>query len=226
MATIISLSVSDGPIPVHDILHRAGIVLQDEDHVRWTADELIGWVNEAAGMVVTLKPDAGARVATMELEPGAQQSVSGVAVQQIDVLYNVSPEDKPGRAIRLTERHLLDSADPDWYGRKPGKAIKHYTYDDRTPSLFFVYPPAAAGARVRASLSVIPDPVSTVSDHLGMGIQYSAALLNYVLFRCFSKESEFANGTLSAAYYEAFKDVLGLTHQAETMTSPNAKEPA
>lgn len=227
MAIIIDYAADARPIPVKSIVDRAGLALQDEEHVRWTTLELFEWINEGAAMIVSLKPAAGAKMVVLALDAGAQQRIDDEVVQQFDLVCNVGADEQtPGRAIRRTERHLLDSANPNWHSMKPSGTIKHYTWDDRTPNAFFVYPPAVADTRVMASLAVLPDDVTSVDDALVLNVKYSAALLNYVLFRAFSKESEFGNGTLAAAYYEAFKDALGLSHQAEIAASPNNKVPA
>jgi hypothetical protein len=214
-------------ISVATLIQRSGFLLQDEEHVRWTVTELISWINEAAGALVTVRPSAGAKLAVLSLAAGTQQSLDDDVVQLLDVVRNVGADGlTPGRAIRLAERHLFDSADPDWHTRAGKASIKHYIYDDRTPNAFYVYPPALAGTKVQASLTVMPPPVLTATDSLQLDNQFESALVNYIVFRALAKDSEYANGAIATGYYQAFQAALGGKDNGEQSVSPNTKVPA
>jgi len=209
------------------LIQRAGFLLQDDEHVRWTVPELITWINEAAGALVTIRPSAGSKLVVLPLVAGTQQTLDDDVVQLLDIVRNVGADDvTPGRAIRLAERHLFDSADPDWHTR-PGKAtIKHYLYDDRTPNVFYVYPPALAGTKVQASITAMPEQVLATTDTLQLDAQFESALVNYMVFRAFAKDSEYANGAIATGYYQAFQAALGGKDAGEQSVSPNTKVPA
>ena len=227
MPIIVDYSVEKRPIAVSTIIERASLVLNDEDHVRWTVEELIEWVNEGAVAIVSARPSAGARLIAFPLAAGTQQHIPDDVVQLIDVIRNVATDGvTPGRAIRKTERHLLDSADPDWHTR-PGKSvIKHYTYDDRTTAVFHVYPPALENTWVQVAYAKMPEEVDSPDDTLGLNVEFADALLNYVLYRCYSKDSEFSNGGMAAAFYQAFTTAMGNNAAGEQSASPTNKVPA
>jgi hypothetical protein len=227
MPIVVDYAVEKRPIEVSSIIKRAGLTLNDEDHLRWTIEELLEWINEGTGAIVSARPSAGARIVAFPLSAGTQQEIPDDVVQLIDVIMNVSDEGAvPGRAIRKTERHLLDSADPDWHIR-PGKpVIKHYTYDDRTPAIFHVYPPALANTWVKVAYSKIPDDVSGADDTIGLNVEFADALLNYVLYRCYSKDSEFSNAGVANAFYQAFTASMGNNAAGEQSTTPTNKVPA
>lgn len=209
------------------LIERSGFLLQDDDHVRWTVPELISWINEAAGALVTLRPSAGAKLVVLPLAAGTQQTLDDDVVQLLDVVRNVGADGvTPGRAIRLAERHLFDSADPDWHTRAGKATIKHYIYDDRTPNVFYVYPPALAGAKVQASITAMPPQVLTEADDLQLDNQFESALVNYIVFRAMAKDSEYANGAVATGYYQAFQAALGGKDAGEQSVSPNTKVPA
>lgn len=227
MPIIIDYVTEVRPIPVANLVYRAGLLLQDEDHVRWTVPELIEWINEAVSAVVRLKPAAGARRALFALEPGARQTLDGSVVQLIDIVCNIGADAvTPGRAVRLTERHLLDSANPDWQSMPASSTVRHYTYDDRVPTLFYVYPPAAVGAKVEILRAVLPDDVTNIGDNVGLTLEYADSLLNYVVFRCLSKDSEYAGAQMATGYYQAFTASMGAGEAGEQTTTPTHKVPA
>jgi hypothetical protein len=209
------------------LIERSGFLLQDDDHVRWTVPELISWINEAAGALVTIRPSAGAKLVILPLAAGTQQLLGDDVVQLLDVVRNVGADGvTPGRAIRLAERHLFDSADPDWHTRAGKATIKHYIYDDRTPNVFYVYPPALADTKVQASITAMPAPVLTEADDLDLDAQFESALVNYIVFRALAKDSEYASGAIATGYYQAFQAALGGKDAGEQSVSPNTKVPA
>lgn len=227
MPIIIDLAFEIRPIAVSSLIYRAGILLLDEQHARWTTLELIEWINEGAGALLRLKPAAGAKHAVFAMEPGSRQHLGETVIQLIDISRNVGADDvTPGRAVRLTERHLLDSANPDWHAMKPALTIKHYVYDDRTPLLFYVYPPAKTGAKVEMLVSLLPELVDSPDDTLELSAEYADSILNYMLYRAFSKDSEYASAALATGYYQAFMASMGNGETGEQTTTPTNKVPA
>lgn len=227
MPIIIDYAAELRPIKVSTLFYRAGLLLQDEDHVRWTTKELIEWINEGVGAIIRMKPAAGARRAVFALDPGSRQNLDSADVQLIDVVCNLGADDvTPGRAVRMVERHLLDSTNPDWHHMTPSIKVRHYTYDDRVPTVFYVYPPAAPGAKVELMRSVLPEDVANDGDNVGLSIEYTDTLLNYLVFRCLSKDNEYANGGMATGYYQAFTSSMGLGDAGEQSSTPSNKVPA
>lgn len=227
MPIIIDYSAEVRPIPVATLVHRAGLLLQDEEHIRWTVKEMIEWINEGVGALIRMKPAAGARRAVLGLSPGARQRVDGSDIQLIDVVCNIGGDDvTPGRAVRRVERYQLDSADPNWQAMPRSTTIRHYAYDDRMPTVFYVYPPAAVGAKVEILRAVLPEDVNAIGDNVGLSIEYADAMLNYLMFRCVSKDSEYAQAAMATGYYQAFVSSMSAGDAGEQVASPNAKVPA
>ena len=227
MPIIIDYSAEVRPIPVKNLIDRAGLLLQDEDHVRWTVVELIEWINEGVGALIRLKPAVAARRGVFALKPGARQTLDGSDVQLIDIVCNLAADDvTPGRAVRMTDRHLLDSTDPNWQAMAQSTTVRHYLYDDRVPTVFYVYPPAAVGAKVEVIRAVVPDEVANAADSVGLSIEYADSLLNYVVFRCLSKDSEYAGAQMATGYYNAFTASMGAGETGEQNATPTNKVPA
>lgn len=227
MPIIVDLATPKKPIPVSTIIYRAGVLLLDEDHIRWTTAELLSWINEGASAIVAAKPAAGARAGVLSLAGGTLQLIESPITQLIDVVRNIGADGvTPGRAIRRTDRSMLDSVLPDWHLSAQSSTIKHFVYDDRNPSAFYVFPPAAPGVKVEVAYAVLPDEVTDLDGGLDMTADYAEPLLNFVLYRCFAKDSEYANGNVAAGYYQAFQASLGINTAGEQSVSPNAKVPA
>lgn len=207
-------------IPVDDILRRVGIVLHDEDAVRWTDAERFDWINDAAKAIVVLRPQAGAFTnAAWTLTPGAKQSLPDDAFVLLDI-----PSNSDGTAISRTSREQLDSMVPGWRAATPKTAIRQYTYDDRYPLEFYVYPPAKADSAVDLVYSRPPAEITASTDDLALESVYLPAVVSYVLHRALAKDSEYASGQLAVMHYQAFQDALGLQNQSTMAVSANQGE--
>lgn len=199
-----------------DVLQRAGIILNDEDFVRWTKAELFAWLNDAACEVVIRRPAARAVTGEITLAAGALQQLPAGGIELLDVVRNVG-----GRPVRRTDRQLLDDSAPDWTVMRQASAIKHYTFDERTPTVFYVYPPAKADVKVEALYSEAPPAVAADDDLLQLDRAYMGPLVSYLLYRALAKDSEFANGALAAAHFQAFTEALGTNNEVTSAASPN-----
>lgn len=206
-------------LPVSEILKRVDDLLLDVDRIRWPLDERIRWINDAPGAIMNRRPAACSETVTVELEEGAIQRIGGSLL--MDVVMNVKADGSAGRAIRRTDRQQVDDSDPDWQMSRPKSEIMHFIYDDRTPLLWYCYPPAVAGTKVLTVQVKAPEAVTDEADTLKMNPEYMEAVVNYVCFRCKSKDSEFANGADATVYYQAFEAALGVKTQADLAASPN-----
>lgn len=209
-------------IAASDVLTKAGYLLIDESHVRWTVAEIIGWINEAAGAILTRRPAAFARRSVHTLVGGTLQSVPTGGAMLLDVVRNIKADGStPGEAIRRTDRQLLDDSDPNWHSGRQKSSIRGFTYDDRTPTIFYVYPPATAGIKVEIMDAALPATVADQSGSLAIGGEYLESVVNYVCYRCHTKDSEYSNPAEAIAFYQAFEAGLGIKTQTQAAASPN-----
>jgi len=210
------------PIAAADLIERAGEILQDEEHVRWEVPELLRWINDAAREAIVRRPAARAVTAVVALVAGTRQAIPATGVELLDVVRNLGTTGTtPGRSVRRVDRQLLDDQDPDWHSAKAKSVIKHYTFDERAPKDFYVYPPAVADTKVEALYSELPPDVTDQGDTLDMGREYLNTLVEYICYRALSKDSEFANGTVAALHYQAFVDSVTDNNAQTTANSPN-----
>ena len=209
-------------ILVSDIVAKVGYLMLDTEHVRWTVPEIIGWINESAGAILTRRPAAFARRSVYTLVAGTLQSIPAGGAMLLDVVRNMAADGvKPGEAIRRTDRQLLDDSDANWHTAKPKSVVKQYTYDDRAPTIFYVYPPVVAGVKVELMDAALPPTVDDVADQFDINTEYTEAVVNYVAYRCNIKDSEYASPAAAINYYQAFEASLGIKSQTQAMASPN-----
>lgn len=205
-----------------DVLSRTDDMLNDADRQRWPAEERIRYINDALGAIITRKPAAFATRAVHELAGGTAQALPRGGVLLMDVVRNIGADGlTPGVPVRRTDRQLLDDADPSWHTARQRATIKHFTFDDRAPTIFYCYPPAIAGTKVELLYAGLPDPVVGEDADLPIGREYLEAIVNYVCYRAKAKDSEYANAAEAGGYYAAFSAALGEKTNADVGASPN-----
>lgn len=211
------------PIAAADIISRAGEILQDRDHIRWSVSELLQWINDGASEIIVRRPGARAVAKVIELAAGSRQTIPERGVMLLDVVRNMGDDGAtPGRVVRRIDRQLLDDQYPDWHAERPSATVKHFTFDDRAPKDFYVYPPASAGTKVEALFSELPPVVTQEADDVDLPPEYLTPLLSYVAYRAFLKDSEFANGGIAAMHFQAFNAAMQSSVGNAVDNSPNS----
>lgn len=204
------------------IVSRARIVLNDADGTRWPDAELALWTTDAERTTIVRRPDSGAKGVTFTCAAGSKQSIAGlspVGLRLLDVVRTAT-----GRHIRLTDGDALDTHRPGWSAATQGIPV-NWVYDSRVPQTFYVYPPAIVGTEI--DIVYVPRAAEVTAanlDTLDMVVDdaFSGALLNYVLYRAYAKDSDNAhNATLAAMYLAAFEADLGGKGQADMAYSPD-----
>jgi len=220
-------------VSVQDVVDRAREILKDSSGIRWSDDEFVLWVNDAQREVVLYKPDAAATTAVLTLATGTKQDLPAAANRLLRVVRNMSAASGGvgGRVIRIVDREALDSQNPDWHDPSAtgwaahGSVIKHYTYDEESPKTFYVFPGVKSGESVYIEAIYSSDPTSvTISDNLSIADIYANAILDFVLYRAYNKESEFAADRSEAdARYTKFLNSVGGKSQLDLVTTPNLR---
>lgn len=215
-----------GTVLVSSILARAQDELNDIDGERWDPSRLVDFINEGQRAIVEVKPTAFVLAQSVQLQPGTAQALPASGIQLIDIPRNMGTDGAtPGRVVRRADRRVLDARAPMWHQAEADAEVRHFMFDGDTPRRYYVYPPqpATACGYVEMVMGAMP-PTIGQNDAISLDDVYDPALLDYVLYRAFSKDTEFAaDQNRSSAHYQAFAAAIGAKAKAEAATNPNAK---
>lgn len=210
-------------VTVKDLMHNAQVVLNDLGVVaRWPLAELLDWINLGATRICTAKPNANTKPVDIPLVAGSEQTIPADAVLLVRVL-NAKSAAGSIRAAPVVSRRSLDALMPGWQDPAihAATALPDNTiYDPADPDIFHVYPPNdGTGTVLRADLALVPTPIATPTPPddinsygmaLPIGDDFQGALLDYVLYRAFSKDSALPNAAgRSQAHFQAFQIAIG-----------------
>jgi hypothetical protein len=213
-------------VTVQMINDKARLIMQDQgtEGVRWLNSEVIGWVNSGLNEVVMLKPNSLVNNESFLLVTGSSKQVlpsttGKQALLLLDIPRNLGADGAtPGLAIIPIERRVLDLTMRNWHVVDSTQAaVKHFIYDVRDPMHFYIYPPLPSTAYVEIVYTREPNDVTALADTIDLSDIYESCLVDYVLYRAYSKDSDFA-GKMDRAltHYKAFLSALGGKEQAES----------
>lgn len=204
-------------------VERARIIIQDDTGVRWPDSELLGWLNDGQREIVVLKPDSSVNNENLQLVEGTKQEIPAAGISLVDVIRNMGTDgSSPGKSVRLINRKVLDEQLPDWHSATPNAVADHFAFDDRDPKHFYVYPPQPSVNQGYVEIVYSSSPAdAALGDVISVDDVYANALVDYMLYRAYSKDKDYAgNGGRASAHYQAFLRALGLKEQAERATEP------
>jgi hypothetical protein len=222
-----------GTLTGANLISRIQDSLQDTTGVRWTEAELLRYINDAQREVVNFKPQASADHSNVQLAAGTEQSIPDVALSLIKVVRNMSATGGSAtgkKSIRLVDEDILNSIEPDWHDptvtgdAAHGSVIKHYIFDPDDPRRFYVYPGVKSGSNAYVELitSRSPTDLSATSSTIYIDDIYGNALVDYVLFRCYMKDSEFAgNAQRASQHYQLFLNSVSSGISSKNLINPN-----
>lgn len=204
-------------ITAQQIIDKAEIVLQDTTNIRWPEAELLTWLNDSQREIAMLRPDVSNVTASMALVAGTRQSLPAAAAALIEVRRNMGTTGTTaGEAIRKVPVSILDSQVPNWHTGTATASVKHYVYDPRTPRIFYIYPPSLGTTQVEIAYDAPPAAVATIAGVISIDDEYSNAMLEYILFRAYSKDNEdIGNAQRAAAHRQMFDAMMGAKAQSD-----------
>lgn len=222
------------PISAASIVRRVTDLIMDNTSVRWPVNELVRYLNDGQREIMIVRPDAINKTATVNLVAGTRQNLDSMGlspapIKLIEITRNMAASSLK-KAVRPVERRLLDAQTPEWHNLPGTVNILHSMFDPRDPKTFYVFPPALPSAQLEVNYSGMPPDVAEpapgalfgdVVGNLGVPDIYGNVILDYILYRAYSKDSEFAgNAARAASHYAAFSASLGMEIKATLAVQP------
>lgn len=241
-------------ILVRDVLYRASSQLLDlsPQFTRWTERELVNWLNDAQRAIAKYLPSSCARVDAIRLKAGTKQSIELIAQGDVipgdgsaatavrgnmvqDVIRNLGVNGStPGRVVRRVDRESLDQSDPNWHTATAKTPVSQWSFDPRTPRVFYVVPPVPATSSWWLEVSYLANPADIPNPGNEYGMDGASTtvisiddkhvddILNYMLARAHMKDAEFAgNAQAVATFTNLFVSSINAQAAALTGVNPN-----
>ena len=178
---------------------------------RWSNNDLLDAYNEALLAVVQNCPDVNSQLLPFTCQAQAVQSLPPGTYRLLDIVDNPAT----GRTVMATTRSSLDSLLPNWI-KATGLEVEQFVYDQKSPTVFYVYPVPPADHQLSLLVSQAPARI-TITDFeadtqlFSLDELWLNPVINYMLFRAFSMDMETqANMQQAQGYLAMFANDLGL----------------
>ncbi len=218
------------PLLASKVIDRAHRTLYDKTKVRWPADELLDYANDAVNQLVLVRPDITSKTVIVELDDGTYQEVPVGGERLLRVTRNMVGAaiiDGAGDAIRPGDRAALDSELPSWHTDE-SDTIEHYMWDAASPKTYYVYPGSTVGSTNHVEIVYSGEPVeaANVGADLDLPSIWINPIYDWVLYRAYSKDAEYAGNPQRAEFHrQAFYNTLGISFKTGTAASTDPNRP-
>lgn len=244
---------------VRDVLARVSILLQDTvpQYQRWPEAELVNWLNDAQDAIAKYLPAECSLTGAFKLAAGTRQMIEAIPTTDFKPANGVAPTAitygnrflaplrnmgadglSPGRAIRMVDRDILDSQDPDWHIRT-GTQVASVMFDEMTPRVFWISP-AAAGKWVDIAFLAQPTRIPAggppgtpvypaegggagAATTISISDQNLEELVDYVVARANMKDTNYADASKVAFHSQRFLGSINARVMVATGVNPNLR---
>lgn len=211
-----------------DVFREAAVITNDDAFSRWTLPKLNQFLNAGIDDIALYKPNAVEVTKTMPMVEGVYQELTPPDFALIRVLRNAD-----GAVVTEIKREIMDSmvpgwADPDIYPF--AAAVQHTITDAAEPDSFRVFPGNTGSGHLIVVVATKPAHLADGADPLNINTFdavvplsdiYRQSLVNYVISKCFTVDSEAPGSAARAqAHYALFANALGIKFTMETTANP------
>lgn len=230
------------------LMRNAGIMLQDEQHIRWTLPELARWLDEAIKTICLANPAAATRSTIFPLAFGTLQRLPLILLDNGDqplglkkIVRNIENPKQPkigGRVITVVSAKILDAQEPNWQNGNIvpfRKKVRHYVYDENNPLEFYVYPGNDGTGLVEAIIAFCPAMISKKCEDskidlndikawdepIGLPDPYSTCVAEYLMYRALLKDDTAGSAGRANYHFNQFQTMLSAKSNIDNATSPN-----
>lgn len=205
------------------ILDDVAVTLGDDDMVDYTMSHLLGALNNACRVIASLRADAAAVNAVVQLQAGTRQTLPSGGQQFIGSTRNFLSPTTPGRAVQIKTVVDKNRIAPDWHTEPPESEVLEVMPDPNDPRVFWNYPPVTGGCRLEIQYSGTPPEITSVEAEFPLLSKYLAPAKHWVLFEMFSRDSNSAGHVAKAGMHrELVFQLLGISSQADGAARPKA----
>lgn len=195
-------------ITIKHLLDQALELLQDVDTDQFEYSTLIDWYNFGQRLIVSYIPDANAVVDTMKLASGSKQSIPVRGLGLINVYRNMGTDgETPGAAVIRATIEAVKAFDLNWAMATATSPVSNFMQDAMDKTIFYTYPPSDGTGYIELEFGQVP-PIAVydaagVWENLMVGVheKYIDSLLNYVLHRCYDKDTDFPGNLERSEYH-------------------------
>lgn len=226
---------------VKDIINRVTLMYHDEDFIRMSKEQYLRLLDDSILQIILMRPDAHEKREIVKLSVGPRQRLPQGAFTLIDVYSNKQYVKDlniylDGKPVYQVARKDLDYFS-NWYTTATNtEEINEFAYDIRTPKDYWVNPPVTMTPDVYVEIGyscAIDNFADTNKDYavtaemeIGLSEEFRNALVNYMLYLCYSTDSTSqTDRTIADKYLQIFLQLIKLENDSSITATSRIIEP-
>lgn len=186
-------------LQLQSAMTTARTILNDPDKVRYSAQDLLQYGNDALDVMLKLAPHlfyADGEVACIALS--AMQAISYDDAQSLVDVRRI----KNGAAVLPGDRAAMDAFNPNWQAGIAGAAVNWFPVAN-DPMRFLINPPAPDGQILEVIYVRIPGEYTATQD-TGIPASYADAVADYIVNRAESRDAEHVISQRAQSFGQSF----------------------
>jgi uncharacterized protein DUF6682 len=193
------------------LVDRARKLILDSDKARWSDPELLDYCNEGRRKIAQLIESSNPKTVVVNAVQGARQALPTDGLHPISVNLNMGTDGATkGDALREVDKSILDRVLPQWMGDDETDDASEWMRDALHKTVFYLSPPNTGNGYFRLIYSALPAD-AVLADELDNFERYEEPLVNYIVYRALSEDSDSVERAENKNYYNLFLSGLGLT---------------
>jgi hypothetical protein len=216
-------------LPVQRLLDAALAELEDNEpgyeYSRWTKPEMLGYVASAVAALHFYKPDLFQARALVRLRPGDVQQVDGSHSRILSLEDNADANGAVGAPIYASNHDTTKALRrPNQFSPMEPYRVRSCAVDKDNPRVYYVNPPAPEYPRAHAwgFFQFSPPEIVDAGQDIELPATDAAgwfnALLDFVLFRAFAKDTESNTSRTKSRDHEiAFMNAVGAKNRLDRL---------
>lgn len=206
-------------IDANTVLDTVYKTLQDTRRSTWTEAEVLAYLNEALRATAGVKPDMYVVEGYVTPVAGISQTIPSDGIAFMDITHN-----QTGRVVTQVDKALLEEASRFWPAATQQAEVEHYTADPRYPLQYTVFPPNNGAGSIYLKYGAVPPEITTPYQSLSIPDSYEHPIVNFMLYRCWWKNSKDQDLTRATACLQAWGAALGLKSQSLVAVAPKVSQ--
>ncbi len=214
-----------------NLVQEAARLLNDAEpgfeHIRWTAADLLAYLNDALCVLFLARPDDFIETAEITLSQGSRQTLP----DGVKLIYRIDGTLDANGAMIGEQPSKTNDRVARWFAARRCSAgvvagasgsgvyfVSDYTIDGRDASTFIVNPPVPPGENpvILARVVRSPAPMKSGADDLPVDCCLAPALLEWMLYRAYSVDDESVSSPTRAHEHVAmFFQLLRIDEEAQ-----------
>lgn len=189
------------------IFQGASQLLSDDGHDRWTAADLLTYLNQVRRRIVEKRPAEFSELRSVLLVAGVKQTAPADCAYLFGPTRNMGADGAtPGAGIFAVDRGALDAYTPSWMSAT-GTTVKEYVKVGDKAYLVNPGVPATPDVYVELEMAAYLAALTQTdgSEEVGIPGQYEMAMVYWLCHMAFAEDTEASSDARAVMYATAFE---------------------